>query len=96
MKKGLETLFFINLLLTLILCSRRFAQCMYRNTFKNEARLLTQEKVRTYLRTRGLSQDLSSNKRYSQAYRSFVDKNMDQIQHEMQETVRCLSWFQLG
>lgn len=69
---------------------------MYRYTFKNEARLLTQEKVRTYLRTRGLSQDLSSNKRYSQAYRSFVDKNMDQIQHEMQETVRCLSWFQLG
>lgn len=96
MKKGLETFFFINLLLTLILCSRRFGQCMYRNTFKNEARLLTQEKVRTYLRTRGLSQDLSSNKRYSQTYRSFVDKNMDQIQHEMQETVRCLSWFQLG
>lgn len=55
MIKVLEALFFINLLLTLILCSRRFTQYMYRNTFKNEEHLLTQKKVRTYLRTRGLS-----------------------------------------
>lgn len=90
MKKGLETLFFINLLLTLILCSRRFTQYMYRNTFKIEARLLTQEKVRTYLRTRGLSQDLSSNKSYSEAYTSFLDRTMDQIQQELEATVRYL------
>lgn len=63
---------------------------MYRNTLKNEARLLTQEKVRTYLGTRGLSQDLSSNKSYSQAYMRFLDKTMDQLQQEMSTAVRCL------
>lgn len=84
MKKGMETLFFINLLLTLILCS------MYRNTLKNEARLLTQVKVGTYLRTRDLSQDLSSNKSYSQTYTIFLNKTMDQLQQEMQATVGCL------
>lgn len=60
---------------------------MNRNKFKNEARLLTQEKVRTQLRTRGLSQDLSSDKSYSQASTSFLDKTMDQIQEEMQASV---------
>lgn len=90
MKKGMETLFFINLLLTLILCSRRFTQCMYRNTLKNEARLLTQVKVRTYLRTRDLSQDLSSNKSYSQTYTIFLNETMNQLQQEIQATVGCL------
>jgi len=61
---------------------------MYRNTFKNESRLLTQEKVRTYLRSRGLSQDLSSNKSCSHAYSSFLDKTVAQIQQEMQAAVR--------
>lgn len=52
MIKVLEALFFINLLSTLILCSRSFTQYTYRNTFKNEEHLLTPEKVRTYLRTK--------------------------------------------
>lgn len=60
---------------------------MNRNTFENEACLLTQEKVRTQLRARGLSQDLSSNKSNSQASTSFLDKTMDQIQEEMQASV---------